>query len=245
MFFFVPSNIDDIYFAGKTTVVVDVLRATSTIVTALYNGAKEVIPVDSTEFALKVSSSTFSGQTLTGGERNTKKIDGFHFGNSPLEYNPDNIKGKSIILFTTNGTKAIVKAKFSKNLYICSFLNLTSVSRLLASQESDIEIVCSGGSGYFCMEDTVCAGLLISEILKVNPDIELTDSARAGLLLAKSYESDLYKMLSECDHGKLLNDNGYQEDIKFCSNLNVYDVVPVFSANTIKIPAVDKNETAS
>ena len=102
-----PANADELFFTKKNTVVIDVLRATTTIVTALNNGAKEIIPVNSIEFAMKVSGNTFSGHTLLGGERNTKKIEGFALGNSPLEYSPEIVNGKSIVLFTTNGSKAI------------------------------------------------------------------------------------------------------------------------------------------
>lgn len=241
---FSPSNLDEMYFSGKTSVVIDVLRATSTIITALSNGAREVIPVDSTKFALKATSNTFGGQTITGGERNTKKIDGFTLGNSPLEYSAETVKGKSIILFTTNGTKAIVRAKFSESLFICSFLNLKTVSNRLIELGKDFEIVCSGGNGFFCTEDSVCAGKIISEFLKVFPDTALNDSAKAALQLAKMHGKALFKMLSECEHGKLLIDNGYQDDIKYCSNLDVFNAIPVFSVNTIKLLA-EKNEAAS
>ena len=113
---FSPVNADELYFANKITVMIDVLRASSTIINALSNGAKEVIPVATVEFAVKVSGGMFGGQTLLGGERNTKKIEGFALGNSPLEYSKDIVGDKFIVFFSTNGSKAIVKAKFSENL---------------------------------------------------------------------------------------------------------------------------------
>src|SRR5664279_3068870 len=94
------SNLDELSFSGKTTVIIDVLRATTTIINALNNGAKEIIPVASVEFAVKVSGGMFGGLTLLGGERNTKKIEGFAMGNSPREYSPEVVNGKSIILYT-------------------------------------------------------------------------------------------------------------------------------------------------
>ena len=115
---FSPGNTDDLYFTGKTTVVIDVLRASTTIVEALKNGAKDVIPVATVEFAMKISGGMFGGQTLLCGERNTKKIEGFALGNSPLEYKKEIVSGKSIVFYSTNGTRAIVKAKFSENLFI-------------------------------------------------------------------------------------------------------------------------------
>ena len=152
----------------------------------MQNGAREVIPVASVEFAVKVSGGMFGGQTLLGGERNTKKLEGFALGNSPLEYTPEVVGGKTIILYTTNGSKAIVKAKFSENLFIAAFTNLNAVVNHLVNLNKDFEILCSGRSNNFSMEDAVCAGKLISEIQKINNDIELTDSAKASIALSKS-----------------------------------------------------------
>ena len=122
-------HLDDLYFTGKTSVVIDVLRATTVIVTALNNEAREIVPVSSVDFAMKISGNAFNGQTLLGGERNTKKVEGFQVGNSPLEYTSNVVSGKSIVLYTTNGSKAIVKAKFSENLFICSFINLPALKK--------------------------------------------------------------------------------------------------------------------
>jgi 2-phosphosulfolactate phosphatase len=231
-----PSAVEELYFSNKTVVVIDVLRATTTIVTALENGAKELIPVHSIEFAMKASSSMFGGQTLIGGERNTRKIDGFNLGNSPLEYTAENIAGKSIILFTTNGSKAIVKTKYSKTTLIGSFLNVTSIAEYLVSQREDVvEVVCSGANGLFCMEDTVCAGLIVREIQKMNPEVVLTDGARAAVDLSGLVNNDIYKMLVNSDHGKLLLDNGFEKDITYCSRVNVSTIVPQYSTGAIKV----------
>ncbi len=234
-----PSAVEELYFSDKTVVVIDVLRATTTIVTALENGAKEIIPVHSIEFAMKASSSMFGGQTLIGGERNTKKIDGFNLGNSPLEYTAENIAGKSVILFTTNGSKAIVKTKYSKATLIGSFLNAQSIAEHLAGLNEDaVEIVCSGANGLFCIEDTVCAGLIVREICKLKPDVVLTDGARAAVDLSGLVLNDIYKMLVNSDHGKLLMANGFEKDITYCSRLNVSTILPEYSTNVIKVHRV-------
>jgi 2-phosphosulfolactate phosphatase len=232
---FTPANADELSFSGKTTVVIDVLRATSTIVNAIRNGAKEIIPVATVEFAVKVSGGMFGGLTLLGGERNTKKIEGFALGNSPLEYSPEIINGKSIILYTTNGTKAIAKAKFSKNLLICSFLNLSVIAQYLISLDSDFEIICSGRNNSFSLEDTVCAGKLISEVLKLKEDLELSDTAKASLAISKTLGKSLLKMLMESEHGILLLENGFEADIRFCSKINSVNVIPTFNGNVIKL----------
>lgn len=232
---FTPLIADELFFTGKTSVVIDVLRASTTIVAALQNGAREIVPVANVEFAVKVSGGMFGGQTLLGGERNTKKIEGFALGNSPLEYSQEIVTGKSIILYTTNGTKAIVKAKFSSALFICSFNNISALAKQLAMQDKDIEIQCAGNQNNFSLEDTICAGKLISELEKINGELYLSDSAKAAVSLNKSFGKNIQKMLSETEHGKMLIENGFSEDIKYCSKLNSSSSVPYFSGNVIKL----------
>jgi 2-phosphosulfolactate phosphatase len=232
---FYPSIVDELYFTGKTTVVIDVLRASSVIVTALENGAKEIIPVATVEFAVKVSGGMFGGQTLLSGERNTKKIEGFALGNSPLEFTPEIVSGKTIVHYTTNGTKATVKAKFSANLFIGSFLNLSALANHLVELDKDFEVVCSGRSNMFSLEDAVCAGKLISEVMKVKEDAVLTDSAKSAVALGKSFGKSILKMFKESEHGKILVENGFEEDLKICSKLNSSQAIPYFSGNVIKL----------
>jgi 2-phosphosulfolactate phosphatase len=232
---FYPSIVDELYFTGKTTVVIDVLRASSVVVTALENGAKEIIPVASVEFAVKVSGGMFGGQTLLSGERNTKKIEGFALGNSPLEYTSEIVSGKTIVHYTTNGTKAVVKAKFSANLFLGSFLNLSALAAHLVELDQDFEVVCSGRNNTFSLEDSVCAGKLISEVLKVKEDAALTDSARSAVALGKSFGKSIIKMFKDSDHGKILIENGFEEDLKVCSKLNSSQAIPFFSGNVIKL----------
>jgi 2-phosphosulfolactate phosphatase len=242
---FSPISVDELYFTGKTTVVIDILRATTTIISALGNGAKEIIPVATVEFAVKVSGGMFGGQTLLGGERNTKKIEGFALGNSPLEYSEDIISGKSIILYTTNGTKAVVKAKFSGELFIGAFSNISALAEHLVKLNKDVEILCAGRLNNFSMEDTVCAGKLINEIVKLNDDTILTDSAIASVSLNKSFGKSLLKMLKETEHGRLLIENGFEDDLKFCSKLNTTDSIPYFTGNVLKLITNNKDISSS
>ncbi|SRR5690606_9632810 len=236
-----PLNVDELFFTGKTTIVIDVLRASSVIITALENGAKEIVPVATVEFAVKVSGGMFGGQTLIGGERNTKKIEGFALGNSPLEYTREVVNGKTIIHYTTNGTRAIVKAKFSENLFVASFQNLSAIVSHMISLNKDFEILCSGRGNMFSIEDTICAGRIVSEILKQKETVNLTDSAKASAALSKSYGKSILKILKESEHGKILLENGFESDIKFCSRLNSTGVIPYFSGNVIKLlPANNK-----
>ncbi|MGE5362927.1 MAG: 2-phosphosulfolactate phosphatase [Bacteroidota bacterium] len=231
---FSPLTTDELFFTSKTTVVIDVLRASSTIITALNNGAREVIPVNSVEFAMKVSGNAFGGQTLLGGERNTKKIEGFHLGNSPLEYTRETVSGKSLILFTTNGSKAVVKAKFSENLYICAFANIHAVARQIVALDKDVVVLCAGVQGAFCIEDSVCAGKVVAEVQKLNESAELSDAAKASVILAKSFGKNINRMLLECEHGRTLSENGFDADISYCSKINTTEILPYFANGIIK-----------
>lgn len=230
-----PVGTDELYFTNKTSVVIDVLRASSVITTALQNGAKEIIPVATVEFAVKISGGMFGGQTLLGGERNTKKIEGFALGNSPMEYTPEIVSGKTIVLYTTNGTKAIAKAKFSENLFVCSFLNLSAVANHIAGLGKDLEIICAGRANHFSFEDTICAGKLISEVIEYSESTDLSDSAKASLLLNKSASGNILLMFKKTEHGKILIENGFEEDLNFCSRLNSSEALPVMSGSAIKL----------
>ena len=235
------ASIDELYFTGKTTVVIDVLRASNTIITALNNGAKEIVPVASIEFAVKVSGGMFGGQTLLCGERNAKKIDGFALGNSPLEYTSDVISGKSIVFYTTNGSKAIAKAKFSENLFVCSFSNIAALAKHLAKLNQDFEILCAGRNNSFSLEDSICAGKLILYMQELDENLQLTDSSNACLALNKSFGKDVLKMLRNCDHGKLLIEKGFEEDLILCSKVNDTKVIPFFRENVVKLMPDNKS----
>lgn len=232
---FSPVQADELFFTGKTTVVIDVLRASTTIITALSNGAKEIVPVGTVEFAVKISGGIFGGQTLLGGERNTKKIEGFALGNSPSEYTKEIVSGKSIVFYSTNGSRAIVKAKYSTNLFICSFNNLKVLAKHLKKLNEDIIILCAGNNNFFSLEDSVCAGMLISELIAGTKKTELTDASTSALTLFKSFGKNIFKMLCETDHGQLLISNGFEDDLRACAELNSTDVIPFYAENALKV----------
>lgn len=230
-----PANAEELFFTKKNTVVIDVLRATTTIVTALQNGAKEIIPVNSVEFAMQFSGNSFKGHTLLGGERNALKIEGFSLGNSPLEYTEENVKGKSIVLFTTNGSKAILKAKFSEKLFVLSFLNMAAVADKILNLNEDLEILCSGNYGKFSFEDSACAGMLISILKEKNESIIINDASKVCNLIYKQNKKKLENMLKSTEHGQKLVSSGFNKDIEFAAQQSIYDIVPYYSSGIIKI----------
>ena len=141
--FFIPHQTDELALREKTVIVIDVLRASTTIITALSNGAREIIPVTTVESAVKISGNLFGDVILLGGERNGKMIDGFNLGNSPSEYTAERVRGKAVIFSTTNGSQAIVKARYAKELIVCGFVNMGTVVEAISCSPRDFTIVCA------------------------------------------------------------------------------------------------------
>jgi 2-phosphosulfolactate phosphatase len=232
---FTPSEIDDMALKDKNVVVIDVLRASTTVATALHNGAKEIIPVNSIENVIKISSNLFGDVTLRAGERNGKMIEGFNLGNSPLEYTAKMIKGKSIILMTTNGSMAIVKGKHAKNLVVAGFINLGLAVRFLTALQEDIVIVCSGKDNTFCIEDAVCAGRIVNDLTDaMNGEVVIDDAGNAATMLDKSAGKNLLRLLKNSEHGQYLTSIGFGEDLKACAELDSIPVLPVLSGNILR-----------
>jgi 2-phosphosulfolactate phosphatase len=236
---FSAGQFDDLQLRDKNVVVLDVLRASSTITVALNNGAREIIPVASIESAVKISGSLFGEVTLRGGERNGKTIEGFNLGNSPLEYNESAVKGKSIIYCTTNGSVAMAKSRYARTLIVGSFLNLTTVVDFIREEKKDFLFICAGrlnSIGYFSLEDAVCAGMMIQKLMKDESlEITLSDSAKAALALYKSFGRSILKMLKISEHGKYLIEIGFADDLKICAAVDSIPVLPVQIENKIKL----------
>jgi len=217
-------------FSGKTAIVIDVLRATSVITTALDNGAREVIPVRTVEEAESLFVTCNASMTLRGGERNALKIEGFDLSNSPLEYKKKVVEGKTLILTTTNGTNAINNILGADEVVLACFRNVAAVADYLVGLSHrgsrDVVIVCAGTEGHFSLDDGLCAGMII-DLLKQQTEVETDD---LGLLLHRFYnksKNNLFGALSGCYHLKRLFTLGFYDDIKFCLETNCVTTVPV------------------
>jgi 2-phosphosulfolactate phosphatase len=233
---FTPANLDEMQLKDKNIVIIDVLRASTTIAMALQNGAKEIIPVNSVENAVKISGSLYGDVTLRAGERNARMIEGFNLGNSPDEFTEEIVKGKSIILMTTNGSVAIVKGKHAQNLVVAGFVNLTAVVDFLNKLDSDFVIICAGKENYFCLEDVVCAGRIINKLAKETDSVLLLDDAgEASLTLDKVFGKSILKTLKNSEHGKYLSEIGFADDLKVCAAVDSIDVLPMLTGNVIRL----------
>ena len=222
----------DVDFNGKIAVVIDVLRATSVVTTALDNGAREVIPVKTVEEAQSLYAASDKAITLRGGERNSLKIEGFDLSNSPLEYKKKTVEGKTVIFTTTNGTNAINNVKGADEVLLACFRNAATVVEHIVglshggSRTCDVVIVCAGTEGRFSLDDGLCAGLLI-ELLHQQTEVETDD---LGLLLHRFYnenKTNLFGALAGCFHLKRLFTLGFYDDIRFCLETNCVTTVPV------------------
>lgn len=219
---------------GKSVVVIDVLRATTVITTALMNRAKEIIPVQEVSTAFDNYVQFQPGEALLGGERNAVKIKGFHLANSPFEYTEQQVKDKTIILTTTNGTKALMGSLTAKNIVIASFLNATSIASWLGKQNNDITIVCAGSAEDYTLEDALCAGMIAKELAE-RFGATLSDFAYTLKFLYEGFEGDTMAALKNCNHAQLLIAKGFTSDVEYCLQKDITDIVPELKDGAIRL----------
>lgn len=224
--------------AERTVVVVDVLRATSTIVEALGSGARTIFPVPSIEEALKLANTLGREEVLLTGERKALPIEGFDLGNSPRDFTPEKVGGKTIVMSTTNGTTLMSAAGAAGRIVIGSFLNLSALVADLAATGAEPVVVCAGREGKFGLEDAVFGGRVAAGLMEAAPGAawELNDGARAALALAERY-ADVDALFRECAAGRQITDAGLAEDLPFCARLDRHDLVPVLHDRQITAAA--------
>jgi len=210
---------------GKTAIVIDVLRETSSIITALHHGCSAVIPVETVYQAKDVRDEG----VLLGGERHGKKIPGFDFGNSPLEYRTPELRGKTLVITTTNGTRAIHKSSKASHVIAAAMLNARAAARQALSWNKDVVIVCAGTRDKFSLEDGLCAGFIIREIEELcETPPELDD---LGLAMRFAYERAKHRLeevILSSRNGRRLAKIGLIEDVMYCCQTNIVDTVPMF-----------------
>jgi 2-phosphosulfolactate phosphatase len=204
-------------------VVIDVLRATSAIVTAFYNGVSKMIPVATVEEAKEYQANGF----MAAAERNGEMIEGFELGNSPFGYMNNKVKGKTIAISTTNGTQAIEASRKASKIIVGSFLNLDVVCEYLAAQKKHVILVCAGWKNKFNMEDTLFAGAVVEKLTNENGFSIDCDSALASKHLYNIAKNDLYEFLSTSSHRNRLAKLDLERDIQYCLTPNQCPVIPV------------------
>lgn len=225
--------------SNRAVVVIDILRATSVMVHAMSQGALEIIPVATVEEAFQAVKTFPPGTTLLGGERGSRKIEGFDLGNSPREYVAEKVKGKRLILTTTNGTKAFHIVASGGEIMAGSFFNIGSVSRRCLRLGKDLLIFPSGDEGRFSLEDVVCGGMLTDLMMrKGERQVGLTDAAHAARILYERFRENLPEAFSLSHHGKDLADLGLGNDLLYCSQTDLTALVPVFRDGVVRVPPI-------
>jgi len=236
--YFSAAEAEGIPVAGATAVVIDVIRATSTIVEALANGARAIYPTVSTEEAIRLANSLGRDDTLLCGERKGLKVEGFDLGNSPREFSSDRVQGKRLVMSTTNGTRAFVAAQGADRVLAASFLNLGSVVRSMVGSAEEVVLICAGKEDRFSLDDALCAGTLLRELVEADgasdPPV-LNDASRAAFHLARTF--DLHEeLLRATAAGAALVEVGLGEDLALCAQLDRHELVPEMTDRMIHLP---------
>lgn len=209
----------------RIVIIADIFRASSTICTALNNGANRILPVATIKEAKEYKAKGF----LVGAERNVRRCSFADFGNSPFEYTKEKVNGKDIVLTTSNCTKAIEKAVDSSYLIIGSFLNITAVANFCIKKQKDVLVLCAGWNNRFNIEDAAFSGALTKKLVTKNSSYTATsDTARAVLSLWKNAEPDMWNYISRSEHIKRLEAYNLEGSIAYCLTEDVIDCVPIY-----------------
>jgi 2-phosphosulfolactate phosphatase len=239
---FTPAGLAPGEVQGRSVFVIDILRATTTMCAALSHGARAIIPVASTEEALRLAQTIGSTDVLLAGEKDCIRIPGFQLGNSPLEMTESAVRGKTIIVTTSNGTKALLACQGAGSVYPAAAVNLSVAAekaREALQSEGHILIVCAGRQEAFSLDDAYCAGRLIAAILgDRKPRRGLNDAALACLDLVRRYGDRWERPLVVSKAGRELIRQGFRDDLGEAARVDAYPVLPHFHERRVTLAAV-------
>lgn len=222
-----------VYYSSKNCVVVviDVFRATSAICTALQYGVNSIIPVASVEEAKEYKAKGH----IAAAERQGEIVEGFDMGNSPFSYMNPELKGKDVVLTTTNGTKAIERAKAADKVIVGSFLNIDAVCNYLIEQNKNVILLCAGWKDRYNLEDSLFAGAVVHRLKEREEYTGLADSSLAAEHLYSLAKGNLNEFLKNSSHRNRLARLNLEKDIEYCLQENTMDIVPIFLGNSLVI----------
>lgn len=213
----------------KNVVVIDILRATTTMCIAFENGVEEMVPVSSPEEALEWSKKGY----IAAAERGGRTVDGFQLGNSPQDYTIDRVRGNKIAITTTNGTRALQMSSGGCNILIGSFINLNALVEFIIQDNRDVLLFCAGWKDKFNLEDTLFAGALALK-LKEKYAI-LSDSTFAAMDLYEYASKDIHEYLQKASHVNRFKSLHVESDLDVCLQMNISEKLPVYSNGIIKL----------
>ncbi|HEU4524275.1 MAG TPA: 2-phosphosulfolactate phosphatase [Gemmatimonadales bacterium] len=239
---FTPAGLTLAEVQGRTVFVIDILRATTTMCAALNNGARAILPVASAEEALKLAQTLASGDVRLAGEQNCLRIDGFHLGNSPREMTEAAVRGRTLILTTTNGTKALLACQGAAAVHPTCAANLSLAAekaREVLEQDGAVLALCAGRENAFALEDAYTAGRLVAAVLGGSVKRRgLNDAALAGLDLVRRYGERWERPLRRSRAGRELIRLGFAEDVADAARLDAHPVLPIFHDRRVTLAAV-------
>jgi len=231
-----PQQITPAEVSGRVVAVIDVLRASTTVAVALANGARAVVPFESSEEVVLRSKSFARGEVRLAGERKMLPVPGFDFGNSPGEFTREAVEGKTVLFSTTNGTPTLLAAQGARDVVVASYANFSAALALLRTAVrggTDVTIACSGRERQFSLEDAACAGRYARQVTRGIADVEMNDAARAAMLIDAHYGDDLQRLFAESVHGRALAAAGFDGDLAVCGGVDAYPVVPIYADRQI------------
>jgi 2-phosphosulfolactate phosphatase len=236
-----PRHFEPDELRGGIAVVIDVLRASTTIVTALANGARRIVPCGDVDMAKRVSAGFAPGEALLGGERGGVRIAGFDLDNSPAAYTSDRVAGKTIVFTTTNGTAALLRAQQADRVLIGSLVNRQALVREIAGDDRAVHLVCAGTVGIVTAEDVLAAGAIAAELecgagTSSRDDLALV--AKEYWAAASSSSERLQSVLRQSRGGRNLVELGFHSDIDFAARVDSIPLVAEYFAKTADVRTV-------
>ncbi len=221
--------------ASATVLVVDVLRASTTIIAALGQGCVAIVPVGDPDEARRRRGSPELADALMAGERRGEPLAGFDLGNSPLEFTADRVGGRTVIFTTSNGTRALLAARAAPAVGVAAFVNAGAAVAWAVGHGRDVTVVCAGERGRLSLEDHACAGVLVARIQAAVPAAVLSDRARAACALGRAYAGDVARLGGDSSWARHLSAVGRGSDVAACLALDTSTVVPVYLTDVDKV----------
>ena len=217
--------------AGATVLVVDVLRASTTMIAALANGAESIVPVAEPDDARARKGSG----VLVAGERRGEKLPGFDLGNSPVEFAATPLTGRTVVFTTSNGTRALLATRGAVAVGIAALVNATAAASWAVAQGRDVTVLCAGERGSLSLDDHVCAGLLVERLRAATKEPDVTAAAATAADAWRPYAADVARLATDSPWAQRLSRAGHGADVCACLRVDTTSLVPVFLRDVDKV----------
>jgi 2-phosphosulfolactate phosphatase len=228
-----PDRLDPAVVPASTVLVVDVLRASTSIVAALANGCEAIVPVGDPDEARRRAANVPGA--LVAGERRGEPLEGFDLGNSPLEFTAERVAGRTVVMTTSNGTRALLAARRAPQIGVAAFVNLAAAAAWALGQGRDVLVLCSGERGARSLEDHVCAGLLVERLHAAEPAAVPTPAAAEAQAEAGPYGKDVARLAQDSPWARHLASRGRTADVAACLALDTSTLVPIYRPDVDKV----------